>query len=293
MSRVGVGPIGWVNDDLRDWGADRLGEDVMREIQEAGFDGTEMSYRFPQDPRELRAALDSHGLVLAAAYRWTNLADPEFHAEEVALARRHVDFCRAAGARFATLAEGTGSLHWDRRGEAADVTPLDEAGWELLTHGLHEVGRHARSIGMRVTVHPHGGTAVESEDETARLLESLDPALVGWCLDTGHVAYGGTDPGRMTERFAGRVSYVHLKDVRQEVLAEARASGWSFARAVRANVFCTPGAGSLDFDPVIRALKEAGYDGWYVVEAEQDPALHPAAEVSRAAREFLREHHDI
>lgn len=296
MSRgnpVGVGPIGWVNDDLRDWGADRLGDDVMREIAELGYDGTEMSYRFPQEPAALRAALAGHGLELAAAYRWTNFANPALQDEEIALAKAHVDFCRAAGARFATLAEGTGSLHWDRRGERSAVELLDEDGWGWVIEALHEVGRHAAETGMRVTVHPHGGTAIENEAETHRLLERLDPALVGWCLDTGHVAYGRGDSRNLLARWVGRVAYVHLKDVRSDVLSRVQAEGWTFARAVRANVFCTPGAGSLDFDPVIEALREVGYDGWFIVEAEQDPAVHDARTVGGAAREFLRERYGL
>src|SRR5690625_1326186 len=212
VNPLGVGPIGWVNDDLRDWGAERSGEEVMAEIAGLGLNGTEMSYRFPQDPAELKAALAGHGLVLSAAYRWANLASEQFHDEELELARQHVDFCHAAGARFATFAEGTGSQHWDRRGPAqqvtqldekswerllsglhrtGEVTQLDEKSWERLLSGLHRTGEYARSLGVRVTVHPHGGTAIETAEHTDRLLGSLDPDLAGWCLDTGHVLYGG------------------------------------------------------------------------------------------------------
>ena len=285
---LGVGPIGWVNDDLRDWGAGRDGLEVLRDISELGFHGTEMSYSFPQEPADLRRTLDGFGLVLAAAYRWTNFTVPEFHAEEIELAKAHVDFCKAAGARFATLAEGGGSQHWDRRGARQVVERLDDAGWKLLVAGLEEVGDYARRQGIRLSVHPHGGTAVESAEEVGRLLGALDPELVGYCFDSGHALYGGSDPARLAGRWAHRISYVHLKDVRPEVLGRARAEGWDFATSVRHNIFCTPGVGVIDFDPLMAVLNDAGYQGWLVIEAEQDPELHDARDVSGKALELLK-----
>lgn len=295
MSRnlLGVGPIGWVNDDLRDWGADRDGQEVMSEIAAIGFDGTEMSYRFPSEPGELKESLAGHGLVLAAAYRWTNFTVPEFTARELDLARQHVDFCKAAGAEFATLAEGGGSQHWDARGQRDTVERLSEARWELLVNSLHEVGSYARSQGIRLTIHPHGGTAVETPEEIDRLMTALDPELVGYCYDSGHVLYGGGDPGAVARRWARRIDYVHVKDVRYRVLEKARTEEWDFATAVRNNIFCTPGAGMIDFDPVITALKGADYGGWYVIEAEQDPAVHDARTVSEKAFRFLKDRYSL
>ncbi len=292
-NRLAVGPIGWVNDDLRDWGADREGAEVLQEISDLGFHGTEMSYRFPQEPAVLRSTLADFDLVLAAAYRWTNFTVPEFSVEEIELAKAHVDFCKAAGAGFATLAEGGGSQHWDRRGSAQTVTPLTDSAWELLINALHEVGSYARGQGIRLTIHPHGGTALETSPEVDRLFTALDPDLVGYCFDSGHALYGGSDPGLLAEKWAHRIDYVHLKDVRQEVLTQAGAGNWDFATAVRNNIFCTPGAGMIDFDPVMAALAEVGYGGWLVIEAEQDPARYDARSVSGEALEFLKDRYSL
>src|SRR5690554_2170704 len=97
-NRVGIGPIGWVNDDLRDWGGERSGDEVLGEIASLGYEGTEMSYRFAREPAGLKQQLASHGLVLAAAYRWTNFVHAAYQDEEIALAKAHVDFCADAGA---------------------------------------------------------------------------------------------------------------------------------------------------------------------------------------------------
>lgn len=286
--RVGIGPIGWVNDDIRTWGAGTPGTQVMAEMAKAGYVGSEMSYSYPQAPLALNRTLKEHGLVLAAAYRWTNLANPALLEAEIEATKEHIDFCKAAGAEFATVAEGFQSLHWDQVGERTAVVPFTEENWASLVKGLHICGAYARKQGITMTIHPHGGTGIESEAMIDRLMESTDPDLVGYCPDTAHIFYGGGDPVAVLRRHGKRVKYVHLKDVRPAVLAECRAKGYTFKQAVMANVFCTPGAGCLDWKGVFGALADAGYRGWLVVEAEQDPAVYNAFSVSKAAREFIR-----
>ncbi|HEX7022750.1 MAG TPA: myo-inosose-2 dehydratase [Trueperaceae bacterium] len=293
MTRVGIGPIGWANDDIRAWGRGTPGETIMRQMAELGFEGSEMSYTFPQDPSELREALDRYGLRLAGAYRWTNFVYQELVEQEIETAKAHVDFCKAAGARYANLAEGGHSLHWDRHGPQDCVTPLTDDEWDRLQSALHAVGRYARDQEIVLSVHPHGGTAIETEAQIDRLFGSTDPDLVGYCLDTGHIAYGGGDPGRVAARWCDRVRYLHLKDVRLEVLQRVQAEGLTFVQAVMAGVFCGPGAGDLDFAPVLMALQAAGYQGWYIVEAEQDPQAHDPVEVGRRARAFLRQRYGL
>ncbi|HLO04112.1 MAG TPA: TIM barrel protein [Symbiobacteriaceae bacterium] len=285
--RIGIGPIGWVNDDIRTWGAQTPGSTVMAEMAAAGYVGSEMSYAYPQEPAALRGALAGHGLVLAAAYRWTNLAAPDRFEAEVEATKAHIDFCKAAGARFALVAEGYQSLHWDHRGERSAVTPFTDGQWARLVTGLQLCGEYARAQEMTLAIHPHGGTAIETPAQIDRLFESLDPELVGYCPDTAHITYGGGDPAAVLQRHRERIVYVHLKDVRSAVLAHCRAEGLSFKQAVMQNVFCTPGAGSLDWPAIMAAL--SGYKGWLIVEAEQDPAVHPAFTVSKRCRAFLRE----
>lgn len=276
MNPLGVSPIAWANDDLRSWGPERSGEQIMAEMVRAGYAATEKSHTFPSDPQALRAALQRHGLVLVGAYRWANLAHPRLHEEEVEAARAHVDFCARAGAGMACFAEGTGSLHWDREGPRGAVKPLAKEGWSLLGEGLEELLRYGAERGVGVCFHPHGGTAVEGEAEIERLLEVCG---VGLCLDTGHLAYAGADPARCARRWRSRVAHVHLKDLR------GTPPGGSFLHAVRSDLFCMPGEGILDFGAVREALE--GYTGWLVVEADQDPARHDPCGSARRAREYL------
>jgi inosose dehydratase len=118
------------------------------------------------------------------------------------------------------------------------------------------------------------GTVVETADEIDRLMGSTG-ASVGLLLDTGHLAFAGADPADIAWRHGPRINHVHCKDVRPGVLARARAADQSFLDAVLDGVFTVPGDGVINFAAVLTALKAADYRGWFVVEAEQNPARAP------------------
>jgi inosose dehydratase len=293
--RLAICPIGWVNGFLG-WGR-ASGEQVMDEIAQLGYLASENSAVYPRDPELLRYELEGRGLTLSAAYKWVNFAYPERLEAEMAAAKRHVDFCAQAGAHVVNLAEAGHSV-WDARGPVERVTPFSAQQWSRVAAGFEEVGAYARERGVTLAVHPHGGTAIETPVEILTLLDLTDPGLVGLCLDTGHVAYGGGDAVGLTRQVAERVVYVHLKDVRTAVLHDLRAAagsgtgglsalGVGFETAVRAHLFCPPGQGQLDLPGVLDALLAADYDGWFVVEAEQDPELHDPFEAGRSAHAFV------
>jgi inosose dehydratase len=66
---------------------------------------------------------------------------------------------------------------------------------------------------------------------------------------------------------------VHCKDIRGGVFHGVKSRGESFLRGVLAGMFTVPGDGDLDFNKVMRALAAINYQGWIIVEAEQDPAV--------------------
>jgi inosose dehydratase len=137
------------------------------------------------------------------------------------------------------------------------------------------MGRRLAARGLTLAYHYHMGTVVETAAEVDRLMAATGPE-VGLLLDTGHLVFAGGDPAALARRHGKRIVHVHCKDVRAAVLAQVRAGDLSFLDAVLAGVFAVPGDGSIDFAPVFAALAQAGYGGWLVVEAEQDPAkAHP------------------
>ena len=287
--RIGANPIGWTNDDFHDLGDATSLESCLAEIRRAGFAGSELGRKFPRTPGALAAALGAHGLALVSGWHSTAVLERELGAELAAL-DRHLDLLGALGADVAIVAEcsqriyddGSQPLSWTRNGDA-----LGPASWERLARGLEALAVHAATRGFRLAYHPHLGTVVQNEAEIDALCGRT--TQLGLLVDTGHFACAGADPLTLLQRHAHRVTHVHLKNVRPEIVAAARAGQWSFERAVRAGVFTVPGDGGLNFAPILAALRHAGYRGWLVVEAEQDPALAPAFEYASQARAHLRD----
>ena len=167
---------------------------------------------------------------------------------------------------------------------------MDDREWKLLCDGLNELGRIAVDRGFKLCFHHHMGTVVQTAEETDRMMANTDPRFVFLCYDTGHFTFAGEDPLAMLKKYVDRVGHVHLKDMRLPVVEEARKNNWSFLQAVRNGAFTVPGDGNVDFDPVFRVLEEAGYTGWLLVEAEQDPAKADPLEYAIKARDYIRRH---
>jgi inosose dehydratase len=144
------------------------------------------------------------------------------------------------------------------------------------------------NFGVGMAFHHHMGTIVETDAEIDQLMARTGEA-VGLLFDTGHCAFSGGDPKALLTRHVGRVVHVHCKDVRPSMLKRARAEDMSFMGAVVEGIFTVPGDGSIDYAVLLKMLADAGYQGWLVVEAEQDPAkAHPLAYATMGYRNLYR-----
>jgi inosose dehydratase len=142
--------------------------------------------------------------------------------------------------------------------------------------------------GLRTVFHPHCGSFVETAHEVETLMSGTDPALLGLCLDTGHVTYAGGDPVQTFERYRDRVWHVHFKDCEPRIAADARRSRHDYFTAVRNGVFCELGRGSVDFPRLVTVMRDGGYSGWIVVEQDVLPALGTPEASARRNRAYLR-----
>ncbi len=167
---------------------------------------------------------------------------------------------------------------------------MDEAEWERLCTGLNALGKAAVERGFKLCFHHHMGTVVQTAAETDRMMENTDPRYVFLCYDTGHFTFAGEDPLVMLKKYVDRVGHVHLKDMRLPVVRQAREENWSFLTAVRNGAFTVPGDGDIDFDPVFEILADAGYEGWLLVEAEQDPAKANPLAYAIKGRKYIAAH---
>ena len=287
--RLGIAPIAWTNDDLPELGGSNTFEQCISEMALAGYEGSEVGNKYPRDPQVLKRYLDLRGLTICNAWFSSFLTTRPYDEVEKAFVA-HRDFLFAVGARIIGAAEQGHSVQGRQDVPIFEGKPeFTEEEWKRLAVGLNALGARAAEKGMTLAYHHHMGTGVQTAAEINRLMEMTDPTRLSLLYDTGHLAFSGEDYMAVLGRHAARVRHVHLKDVRSEVLARVKRERMSFLQAVKAGVFTVPGDGGVSFEPVFRSLKKNGYRGWYVVEAEQDPALANPFEYAVKARSFIRE----
>jgi inosose dehydratase len=254
----------------------------------AGFAGSEVGNKYPRDPKVLNKALALRGLTICNAWFSSFLTTKPYRDVEDAFIK-HRDFLYAVGARVIGAAEQGHSIQGQDK-PIFDAKPnFTEEEWERLCEGLNKLGKKAADKGMKLSYHHHMGTGVQTAGEIDRLMENTDPKLLGLLYDTGHLVFSGEDHLAVLSKWIKRIAHVHLKDMRPAIRKKAVTEKWSFLRAVKEGVFTVPGDGSIDFEPVFRALKEANFEGWWVVEAEQDPAKANPLEYALKARSYIKE----
>ena len=287
--RLAIAPIGWTNDDLPDLGAENTFEQCVSEMALAGFCGSEIGNKYPQDVEVLKHKLDVRGLCICNAW-FSSLFTSEPYDVTIQNFIKHRDRLHALGARVIGASEQGNSIQGkDLNIFGADKPVYTDEQWKLIAKGYNEMGRLAKEKGMTLTCHHHMGTGVQTVEEIDRFMAETDPELVFLLFDSGHLTFAGIDPVPVLSKYIDRVKHVHLKDVRLPVRERALKEGWSFLTAVRQGVFTVPGDGDVDFAPIFDILERSGYEGWVVVEAEQDPAKANPFEYAQKARRYIAE----
>lgn len=281
-------PIAWTNDDLPDLGAENTFEQCVSEMALAGFTGSEIGNKYPKDVETLKHKLDVRGMRICNAW-FSSLLLSEGYEATIEAFIKHRDFLHALGAKVIGASEQGNSIQGKDVSIFGEKPVYTDEQWELIRKGFNEMGRLAKEKGMYFTVHHHMGTGVQTEAEIDKLMEITDPDLVYLLFDTGHLSFSGEDVLGVLRKYVHRTKHVHLKSIRKDVIEDAKVKGYSFLDSVRAGSFTVPGDGDFDFTPVFDILDEAGYEGWVVVEAEQDPAKANPYEYAVLARNYIRE----
>ena len=170
---------------------------------------------------------------------------------------------------------------------------MNDREWDTLCAGLNKLGQIAKDTGMKLCFHHHMGTVVQTAAEIDRMMYNTDSGLLFLLFDSGHLAYCGEDYLNALKKHAERTAHIHLKDIRVDIVKKAREEGMSFLSGVRTGTFTVPGDGIIDFVPIFNTLNECGYEGWMVVEAEQDPAKANPLEYAIKARKYIQSHAGI
>lgn len=271
MIRYGTNPIAWSNDDDRSIGAHISLEQCLADTAVIGFDGIEKGHKMPSDGAELKKTLAAHGLVFVSGWHSLNLLINDVATEKRAI-DPHLDMLAANGCTVAIVCETSNAVHGNDAVALRDRPRLDASRWAGFCAGIEAVAEHCQARGIDLVYHHHMGTIVENREEIGRLMEGTGPATK-LLLDTGHAWFGGSDPADLAASYMDRVRHIHAKNVRPAIRAEVEGQGLSFLEGVRRGVFTVPGdpEGGVDFEPVLKIAAEKGYDGWLVIEAEQDP----------------------
>ena len=286
---LGITPTGWTNDDMPGVGDDIPFEQCVSEMALAGFEGCSVGHKFPKDPKVLKAALDLRGLRVSEPWASTHFTVAEMEDRTVENFRGQMAFIKEMGGTDVVVAELGHAVHQQPVFVLANKPVYSDEQWGRMVEGLNRLGRMAAEDDMRLCYHHHMGTGVQTRDEVDRLMGDTDPEVVHLLLDTGHLYWAGDDPLDMARAHADRIKHVHLKDIRKDVLERCTERKLSFLESMLEGAFTVPGDGDIDFEPILRTLADSGYEGWLVVEAEQDPHKANPLEYAKKARAYLRQ----
>jgi inosose dehydratase len=249
-------------------------ETCLAEGKQAGFAGFELGNKFPRDAAMLRPIMARHGLDLVSGWYGSRLLERDVDAE-MAAAESHINLLSAMGCKVMVHAEVARAIHGEKTIPLSKRPVMTDADWAIFAPRITEFAKRLKARGLWLAYHHHMGTVIETQAEIDRLMALTSPE-VGLLLDTGHLTFAGGDPALAARQHAGRIVHVHCKDIRRAVLGEAKARDLPFLAAVLEGVFTVPGDGCVNYPAVLKPLAVAGYAGWLVVEAEQDPAkAHP------------------
>ena len=286
--RLGISPLSWTNDVLHDLGDEIPLEQCLREASEIGYKGVELGRKFPRDPAVLRAKLSEYGLVLAAGWYSGFLADRSLE-EEWQAAADHIALLKGCGTSILVYGEcGKMPGNADLNLPLSQSPQLKSIDLPAYARKVEVFSERLKEEGLVFAYHHHLMMLVEKADEIAAFCDATKDS-VGLLLDTGHATAAGADYAEIIRRFGSRIVHIHLKDVRRAVLKRILESDASFNAGVREGYFTVPGDGDVDFSELRNFVRNSGYRGWVIVEAEQDPAKATPKVYAEKAYRFAKD----
>lgn len=288
--KLAIAPIGWTNDDMPELGKENTFQQCISEMALAGFTGCEVGSKYPRDPNVLKPMLELRGMQICNAWFSTFFADDQ-RAKTIDEFTNHMNFLHVMGAKVIGCSEQSKSIQGTTKAVFEEKPHFTDAQWQRVADGYNELAKIAATKGMQVCLHHHMGTGIQTSEEIDRYMSMVNDDVY-LLFDTGHAYVSEGRQAAMLailEKYLPRINHVHLKDVRDEIVADVKANKLSFLDGVKKGMFTVPGDGVIDFRPVFKLLDEKGYQGWMVVEAEQDPAIANPFEYAVKARHYIKE----
>jgi len=285
--KLGIAPIAWSNDDMPELGGDTTLEQCLKEASLAGFTGIEFGGKFPLDANQLLPKLNKEKLKLCSGWYGAQLLkrSPK---DEFLLMQNQLKLFKDCGAPCMIFAEITNSIQGDPITPLSKRPKLSNDDWKKFLHSINEISKMMMDENMPLAYHHHMGTVIETQEDTSRLIEGTKDT-VKLLVDTGHMLFAKGDYIKLVKNFYERIVHVHCKDIRKDILDKSLKNDSTFRQAFLDGAFTVPGDGYIDYIPFLKTLKEKNYNGWLVVEAEQDPAKANPFEYAKIGFNYLNQ----
>ena len=283
--KLGIAPIAWSNDDMPELGGETSLETCLSEARQAGFTGIESGGKFPKTSKELIPILNKFDISLCSGWYGANLLKRSVK-EEMKNIRDQLNLFKDCKAPCIVFAEVTDSIQGDEKKPLSKRPQLERDDWINYCKKINEIGKRLEDEQMPLAYHHHMGTIVQSHEDTVRLMQETNDS-VKLVLDTGHMLFAGGDSLKIIKAFKEKIVHVHCKDMRENVLKKSLAEDLSFRHAFLEGAFTVPGDGCIDYKPILNELKKNNYNGWLVVEAEQDPKKANPFEYAKKGYAYL------
>ena len=269
-AKLGIAPIAWSNDDLPELGGKTTLETCLSESKLAGFSGVETGGKFPKRSEELGPILKQHQLYLASGWYSGTVLTNDLEKEKDQ-AFDQLNLFKDLGASCLAYGETAGTIQNVRHAALDTKIKIHREDFKEYGKKLTAFAEYCAEFNMPISFHHHMGTAIETEEELDNLMNNTGEA-VQLLFDTGHMNFARGNSLNVIKKYAKRINHVHTKDIRSEVINSLDKSNESFLDAVLKGAFTVPGDGNINFKEIVEVLAQNNYQGWFIVEAEQDPA---------------------
>jgi len=260
-------------------------ETVLCEAAQAGYKGIELGpYGYiPMDVERVEAELSKNNLMIIAGTIFDDLVSESNFKN---LQKQLDDICslitklpcaaREKGRNFPApylviIDWGHNERDYDA-GHPERALRLPNKDWDkMMVHIRSLADRAWENYRVRSVIHPHAGGYIEFEDEINRLLHDIPYETAGLCLDTGHLYFSKMDPLEWLQKCAERLDYIHFKDIDLKIYNQVMEERTRFFDACAKGMMCPIGQGIIDYQSILRLLKEINYHGYITIEQERDP----------------------
>ncbi len=240
-------------------------EEVLKEFEKTGCQGVEIGARFfgVEKSSYLKELLDQYHLQLSGLHvsaLWTDLLDdPQKVEDAVGKAVEFLQIMPNKNIIFTGAAQKDPSHHPE---EPVDPRLSDTESAEKMAEKLNEIAGKAGEKGVFINYHNH---CWEFDHDGLLFMAFIHKApRVHFALDTGWAAGSGWDPADLIEKYPDRISYVHLRDFKKEIMEKCH----TFDQ--KQESYVDLGTGDMDYDHLMSVIKKNfGDNGWAVIEYEK------------------------